>query len=65
MISPFENKDSAYFVLLNGEGQYSLWPDFINIPSGWSVVHGLDTRANCLAYIEDNWTDMRPTSLVE
>ncbi|WP_158892214.1 MbtH family protein [Amycolatopsis anabasis] len=64
MTNPFENPDGEYLVLINDEGQYSLWPAFIEVPEGWVVVHGKDTRQACLDHIEENWTDMRPRSLV-
>ncbi|GGK46639.1 MbtH family protein [Streptomyces flaveus] len=64
MANPFENDEASYFVLVNDEGQHSLWPAFAEIPAGWRTVHGEDTRAACLAYVEENWTDMRPLSLV-
>ncbi|MBJ7353028.1 MAG: MbtH family NRPS accessory protein, partial [Rhodococcus sp.] len=35
------------------------------VPQGWRVVFGEDTRAACLEYVEKNWTDMRPRSLRE
>ncbi|MZE42640.1 MbtH family NRPS accessory protein [Streptomyces sp. SID5477] len=62
--NPFENDEASYFVLVNDEGQHSLWPAFAEIPEGWQKAHGEDTRAACLAYVEENWTDMRPLSLV-
>ena len=62
--SPFDDEAGSFRVLRNDEGQHSLWPDFIEIPAGWLAKHGCDTRAACLAYIEQNWTDMRPNSLV-
>lgn len=63
--NPFEDEDGRYFVLTNDEGQYSLWPAFADIPDGWTVAHGEDTRKACLDYVEENWTDMRPKSLIE
>jgi MbtH protein len=65
MTNPFENEDGIYHVLTNEEGQHSLWPAFIEIPKGWKIVHQSDTRAACLAFIDKNWTDMRPNSLIE
>jgi len=62
--NPFEDADARYLVLVNDEGQYSLWPAGIAVPAGWSTACGADSRANCLAYIEAQWTDMRPKSLV-
>ncbi|MEU4204817.1 MbtH family protein [Streptomyces sp. NPDC045470] len=64
MTNPFENPDSTYLVLVNDEGQHSLWPSFAAVPAGWTVAHGEDTRDACLAHVEEHWTDMRPTSLV-
>lgn len=64
MANPFEDEDGAYLVLVNEEGQHSLWPSFAEVPDGWTTVHGDDTRQACLDYIEANWTDMRPASLI-
>ncbi|WP_062214278.1 MbtH family protein [Streptomyces sp. NBRC 109706] len=63
--NPFEDEDASYYVLVNDEAQYSLWPAFAEIPAGWNAVHGQDSRQACLDYINENWTDMRPKSLVE
>jgi MbtH protein len=49
---------------VNSEGQQSLWPQDVAVPAGWVVVHGADSRAGCLAYVEERWTDMRPAGLV-
>lgn len=63
--NPFEDKDGTYLVLVNDEGQHSLWPSFAEVPDGWTVAHPEDNREACLEYVEHNWTDMRPRSLVE
>jgi len=63
--NPFEDENGTYHVLVNAEGQHSLWPAFVTVPDGWTIVHKSDTRAACLEYIEKNWTDMRPKSLIE
>lgn len=65
MANPFEDPDASYRVLVNHEGQHSLWPASQPVPGGWSVAHDTDSRASCLEYIEENWTDMRPKSLIE
>ena len=65
MTNPFEDENGSYIVLINDEGQYSLWPEFIEIPAGWISVHEHDTRQVCLDYINQNWTDMRPRSLIQ
>jgi len=65
MTNPFEDNDAQYFVLINEELQYSLWPAFADVPAGWTVKHGKDSRQACLDYIEAHWVDMRPKSLVD
>lgn len=62
--NPFEDPDAKYFVLINDEGQHSLWPIFADVPAGWEVIFGEDGRQECLDFIEKNWTDMRPKSLI-
>jgi MbtH protein len=62
--NPFEDETAEYYALVNDEGQYSLWPAFATVPDGWTVAHGTATRAACLEFIEREWTDMRPASLV-
>ncbi|MER7699873.1 MULTISPECIES: MbtH family protein [unclassified Streptomyces] len=65
MTNPFDDEDGAYLVLINDEGQHSLWPAFAEVPAGWAVAHPEDTRRACLDYVEQNWTDLRPRSLRE
>ncbi|MFD3588197.1 MbtH family protein [Streptomyces sp. NPDC058683] len=65
MTNPFEDPDADYFVLVNDEGQHSLWPTFVDVPAGWQVVFGEKGRQECLDYIEANWRDLRPKSLIE
>lgn len=63
--NPFEDPDAQYLVLVNDEGQHSLWPVFVDVPDGWETTFGQAGRQECLDYIEENWTDMRPKSLIE
>lgn len=65
MANPFEDPDGVYVVLVNGEGQYSLWPAFIEVPPGWDIVLAENCRQMCLDYINEHWVDMRPRSLVD
>ncbi|MGW1590995.1 MbtH family protein [Streptomyces sp. NPDC002386] len=62
-VNPFDDESGRFFVLVNDEDQYSLWPAFAEIPEGWRVVFGEEGRAECLDFVEKNWTDMRPRSL--
>jgi uncharacterized protein YbdZ (MbtH family) len=63
-MNPFDDESGSFLVLVNAEKQHSLWPSFADVPAGWGVVHGPADRQPCLDYIEENWTDMRPASLV-
>lgn len=63
MSNPFDTPDTPTLVLQNDEQQYSLWPNFLPLPKGWTVVHGPDTRVECLAYVDTHWADLRPASL--
>ena len=54
-----------YLVLINDEGQHSLWPVFADVPDGWEAIFGEAGRQDCLDFIEKNWTDMRPNSLIK
>jgi MbtH protein len=64
MSNPFDDQNAAFLVLVNEEGQHSLWPSFIAVPAGWEVALAATDRAACGAFIDANWTDMRPRSLV-
>ena len=63
MTNPFEDPEGRFHVLVNDEGQHSLWPSFADVPAGWTTRFGPDTRDACLAYVEEHWTDLRPLSL--
>ncbi|MEU6299668.1 MbtH family protein [Streptomyces erythrochromogenes] len=63
-MNPFDNEDTDYAVLVNDEGQYSLWPRWKAVPAGWSVSLERAGRQECLDHVDARWTDMRPTSLV-
>jgi MbtH protein len=54
---------TVYKVVVNHEEQYSIWPADREIPLGWRDVGKTGVKAECLAYIEAVWTDMRPLSL--
>jgi MbtH protein len=57
-----DQSEDSYKVLINGEEQYSLWSAFNPIPKGWSEVKS-GTKEECLAFVREVWTDMRPLSL--
>lgn len=58
-----EDENAIYKVVVNHEEQYSIWPDYKAIPQGWRAVGKSGAKAECLAYINEVWTDMRPLSL--
>ncbi|MFB7128321.1 MbtH family protein [Kitasatospora xanthocidica] len=64
MANPFEDAEASYLVLTNDEGQHSLWPAFSPVPAGWQQVFGAAGRQDCLDYVEQNWQDLRPKSLI-
>ncbi|MGW6783472.1 MbtH family protein [Streptomyces sp. NPDC054987] len=61
--NPFDDDEGRFLVLVNDEGQHSLWPSFADVPGGWTIALGENTRAACLDFVEANWTDLRPRSL--
>jgi MbtH protein len=54
---------TVYDVVINHEEQYSIWPAHKEPPLGWNRAGKQGPKAECLAYIEEVWTDMRPASL--
>ncbi|WP_168699540.1 MbtH family protein [Gordonia paraffinivorans] len=64
MINPFDDTDGVFRVLVNHENQHSLWPEFAPVPDGWQTVFGPSGHDECLEYVEQNWRDMRPASLI-
>jgi len=59
-----EKEDTTiYTVVINHEEQYSIWPEDRELPLGWNTVGKSGSKEECLAYIEEVWTDMRPLSL--
>ncbi len=63
MADPFENDEMDYLVLINAEGQHSLWPAFRQVPAGWELIGPRGPRQLCLDWIESHWADMRPKSV--
>ncbi|MCX4977120.1 MbtH family protein [Streptomyces sp. NBC_00620] len=61
--NPFDDTEGRFLVLVNEEGQHSLWPSFAEVPGGWTIVFSENTREACLDFVEASWTDLRPRSL--
>jgi len=65
---PYSESDAdnaLYNVVMNHEEQYSIWRADKALPLGWQAIGNSRPKADCLAYIEEVWTDMRPRSLRE
>lgn len=58
-----EDFDVIYKVIINHEEQYSLWPADRENPLGWADAGKSGTKTECLEYIREVWTDIRPLSL--
>jgi MbtH protein len=63
MSEPQAEDTTVYKVVMNHEEQYSIWPADRKNPDGWTDVGKTGLKPECLAYIEEVWTDMRPLSL--
>jgi MbtH protein len=58
-----EEDTIQYRVVVNHEEQYSIWPAARPTPNGWREIDKTGTRAECLAYIGQVWTDITPLSV--
>ncbi|MEM6797684.1 MAG: MbtH family NRPS accessory protein [Acidobacteriota bacterium] len=59
----FDDDKAEFYVVMNGEEQYSIWPAGQDVPAGWRVVREPAPRQESLDLIDEVWTDMRPLSL--
>lgn len=57
--------EMRYRVVVNDEEQYSMWPVGREMPAGWTPVGFEGTEPECVARVDEVWTDMRPRSLRE
>lgn len=65
-MDPDEQEETTiYKVVVNAEEQYSIWPADRPNAAGWSDAGQSGTKDECLAFIKNVWTDMRPRSLRE
>ena len=58
-----EEDNTIYRVVVNHEEQYSIWPAVRELPLGWNDAGKTGSKQECLDYIQEVWTDMRPLSL--
>lgn len=59
------DRERRFLVVVNSEGQYSVWPEGFECPAGWYQEGTAGPREECLEHIGRVWTDMRPRSLRE
>ncbi len=59
----WDEDTTIYHVVINHEQQYSIWPEYKEVPKGWDTVGKTGLKQDCLDYIKTVWTDMRPLSL--
>jgi MbtH protein len=63
MVEDEKEDTTVYNVVVNHEEQYSIWPADRELPLGWKEAGKKGLKPECLAYIKEVWTDMRPLSL--
>lgn len=63
-MNPFDDPNGEFLVLVNAENQHSIWPVFADVPDGWRQVVGPLGRDAAIEWVDANWTDMRPASLI-
>lgn len=63
MIWEDKEDSTVYKVVVNDEEQYSIWPADREIPLGWRDAGKSGSKPECIEYIKEVWTDMRPLSL--
>jgi MbtH protein len=63
MVMEVDTEADAFQVIVNAEGQYSLWRQTTSIPNGWKSANKKGSRAECIEFVDTNWVDMCPMSL--
>ena len=63
MMDETKEDNTVYTVVVNHEEQYSIWPADREMPLGWKDAGKTGPKADCLAFVKEVWTDMRPLSL--
>ncbi|MBQ0827119.1 MbtH family protein [Streptomyces tagetis] len=61
-VNPFDadGDTGAFLVLANAEGRHSLWPDFADVPDGWTTVHGPCPRQDALDWVVAHASGLLP-----
>ncbi|ADZ90227.1 MbtH family protein [Marinomonas mediterranea] len=58
-----DDPNTIFNVVMNDEEQYSIWPEYKEIPNGWREAGKKGNKEECLSWVQEAWTDMRPKSL--
>ena len=58
-----DDENREFRVVVNHEEQHSIWPADRELPLGWREAGKKGLKEECLEYIKEVWTDMRPLSL--
>lgn len=64
-MSILDDEEALFEVVANHEEQFSIWSAERALPAGWRAIGKKGTKKECLAYVDEVWTDMRPQSLRE
>jgi MbtH protein len=62
-MSTFDAENVIFNVVVNHDEQYSVWPVERELPAGWRAVGKSGSKQECVIYIDESWSDMRPLSL--
>jgi MbtH protein len=52
-----------FTVVVNDEDQYALYPDDRELPPGWRPAGFGGTEDECVTWVDEHWTDMRPRTV--
>jgi len=63
MTESYQENQDLFSVVINHEGQYSIWPIGKEIPRGWQKEGMVGSKTQCRDYINSLWTDIRPQSI--
>lgn len=62
--NPFDNPQGRFFILINAQQQFSLWPEPCSLPAGWQVVSGPDEPSVCQQWLEQRWQTLKPDNFI-
>ena len=63
--NPFDDPQGAFYILRNGQGQFSLWPQQCALPAGWDIVCQPQSQASCQQWLEAHWRTLTPANFTQ